>query len=66
MILDDELLRLEGQPTTETDWRAKMWRRSYCVALNSIKALESRVSHLRKSSIDAPMTFFYPNEKENG
>jgi hypothetical protein len=60
---DEELLRLEGRPTTETCWRAKMWRRSYCIALNAIKSLEGRLLAARKTGWDAPMIFFYPDPK---
>lgn len=60
-LMDRELTRLEGRPTSEGDnFRAGMWRRSYCVALNAVRSLEARLAASRRSSWDAPMTFFYP------
>jgi hypothetical protein len=57
---DDELARLEGRRVWESGWRAKMWRRSYDVALNAIAALEDRCRRLRQFSCDEPVRFFYP------
>lgn len=64
---EEELERLDPKPLIpldEPDWRARMWRRSYLVALNAIKALEKRVSQLQQNSWDTPMKFFYPSEDE--
>jgi hypothetical protein len=60
---DEELERLEGRPVAEPCWRAKMWRRSYCVALYAIGVLEDRVRRLHREQWDTPMVFFYDNEQ---
>jgi hypothetical protein len=62
---EDDLNRLERRTVVEPDWRARMWRRSYCVALNAISALEKRIARDRSQSWDAPMVFFYPDERSD-
>lgn len=57
---EEDLNRLERRAVVEPCDRARMWRRSYCVALNTIAALEHRISRLRRTQWDTPMTFFYP------
>lgn len=57
---EEDLNRLERRVVVEPHDRARMWRRSYCVALNAIAALEKRVARLRRMQWDTPMTFFCP------
>lgn len=60
MAFEADLNRLEGRVVSEPCDRARMWRRSYCVALNAVAALDERVARLRREQWSAPMTFFYP------
>jgi transposase InsO family protein len=61
----DDLERLEKRRIEEPCWKIRMWRRSYCVALNAVKVLEQRVGRLRQQHWDTPMTLFYPEIESN-
>lgn len=55
---DEELERLGGaSPYGQLPDAWKMWKRSYLVALNSVSALERKIS--RTKTWDEPMRFFY-------
>lgn len=58
VTFDDELERQEGRPVDEPHWRAKMWRRSYNVALYAMRILNQRIARLER--LTGPMIFFYP------